>query len=131
MSLFRHPKTTAIVRNLSCIKDTRSCEVTHRRCAGGGAGGRKRANRRDTLFGYAVGPHSWKNFLHPSRLRLWRAEKDGNGVAIHRDAEPSTPFAFIGVRSCDLHAIRIQDRVFLGGPYADPHYHARREGAFL
>src|SRR5258705_516306 len=42
-------------------------------------GGSYRVQRRadDALFGYAVGPHSWKNFLHPSRLRLWRAEKNG------------------------------------------------------
>ncbi|MGL6278998.1 MAG: 4Fe-4S dicluster domain-containing protein, partial [Gaiella sp.] len=35
------------------------------------------------------------------------------------------------VRSCDLHAIAIQDRVFLGGRYPERDYGARREGAFL
>jgi len=35
------------------------------------------------------------------------------------------------VRSCELHAIAIQDRVFLHGAYVDPHYRARREGAFI
>jgi ferredoxin len=39
--------------------------------------------------------------------------------------------ALIGVRSCELHAIAIQDRVFLGDLYADPHYKARREGLFI
>ena len=43
---------------------------------------------------------------------------------LHRDPGPTTPFAFIGVRSCDLHAIAIQDRVFLGGGHVDPHYQA-------
>src|SRR3954470_7570867 len=40
-------------------------------------GGRDRLARRedDALFGYAVGPHSWKKFLHPPMLRLWRAER--------------------------------------------------------
>ena len=96
-------------------------------------GGSYRIKRRadDALFGYAVGPHSWKKFLHPSRLRLWRAERNGDGVVVHRDPELTTPFAFIGARSCDLHAIGIQDRVFLGGPYVDPHYQVRREGAFI
>jgi ferredoxin len=37
----------------------------------------------------------------------------------------------IGVRSCDLHALAIQDKVFLGGPYKDPEYAALREGLFL
>ncbi len=38
-------------------------------------GGRYRLERRDddALFGYAVGPHSWKRFLHPPVQRLWRA----------------------------------------------------------
>jgi sulfhydrogenase subunit beta (sulfur reductase) len=97
-------------------------------------GGTYRIRRRadDALFGYAVGPHSWKNFLHPSRISLWRAAKNGDGgVTIDKDPEPTTPFAFIGARSCDLHAIGIQDRVFLGGPYIDPHYQARRTGAFI
>jgi len=35
------------------------------------------------------------------------------------------------VRSCDLHALEIQDRVFLNGPYVDPHYKARREQLFV
>ena len=35
------------------------------------------------------------------------------------------------MRSCELHAIAIQDRVLLGGRYADRDYAARREGAFL
>jgi len=41
------------------------------------------------------------------------------------------PLAFIGVRACELKAIAIQDRVLMGGAYVDPHYQARREGAFL
>jgi sulfhydrogenase subunit beta (sulfur reductase) len=96
-------------------------------------GGVYRIKRRadNALFGYAVGPHSWKNFLHPSRIRLWRAEKNGDRVSLQKDPEPTTPFAFIGARACDLHAIGIQDRVFLGGSYVDPHYQARRNGAFI
>jgi len=35
------------------------------------------------------------------------------------------------VRACELHAIAIQDRVFLGGRHPDPQYAGRREGAFI
>ncbi len=96
-------------------------------------GGHYRLVRRDddALFGYAVGPHSWKKFLHPPTLRLWRAERHGNEVRVETQADPDERFAFIGVRSCELHAIAIQDKVFLGGAHVDPHYHARRDGAFL
>ena len=41
-----------------------------------------------------------------------------------------TPLAFFGVRSCELHAIEIQDRVS-GGRFVDRDYAARREGAFI
>jgi ferredoxin len=96
-------------------------------------GGRYRLKRRDddALFGYVVGPHSWKQFLHPPRRRLWRAERSGGGLAIVAEPEPRDRFAFIGVRACELAAIAVQDRVFLDGEYADPHYRARRDGAFI
>jgi ferredoxin len=98
-------------------------------------GGTYRLERRDdeARFGYAVGPHSWKRFLFPPRVRLWRARLGGDGHAPTIEEEPpdAEPLAFVGVRACELHAIDIQDRVFLGGKYADPDYAARREGAFV
>jgi ferredoxin len=95
--------------------------------------GRYRAVKRadDALFGYAVGPHSWKKFLHPPVLRMWRARRDGQDVQLMPEQTPEKPFAFIGVRACELRAITIQDRVFLGGAHVDPHYRVRREGAFI
>lgn len=96
-------------------------------------GGHYRIKRRNdaALFGYAVGPHSWKNFLHPSHLRLWQAKREGGEVRIETAPEPTVKFAFIAARSCDLHAIAVQDKVFLGGPFVDPHYRARRDGNFV
>ncbi|HET6947239.1 MAG TPA: 4Fe-4S dicluster domain-containing protein [bacterium] len=97
-------------------------------------GGTYRVRRRGdaALFGYAVGPHSWKKFLFPPSVRLWKADRtEAGGLRIH--AEPQAPprYAFLGVRSCELHAIAIQDKVFLQGPHPDPTYQARREGCFV
>jgi formate hydrogenlyase subunit 6/NADH:ubiquinone oxidoreductase subunit I len=78
-----------------------------------------------------VGPHSWKRFLHPPLLGLWRAEQTEDGLAVTATAAPAERYAFIAVRSCELHAIAVQDRVLMQGPYVDPHYQARREGAFI
>ena len=78
-------------------------------------------------FGYAVGPHSWKQFLFPARVKLWHAR--GARTAASRSKRRSTTirrWRCIGVRSCELHAIDIQDRVFLGGRYTDGDYAARR-----
>jgi ferredoxin len=96
-------------------------------------GGHYRLTRRgdDALFGYNVGPHAWKRFLHPPLQRLWRAEQNATGIHVTTDAAHSEPLAFLAVRACELHAIAIQDRVFLDGPYVDRHYQARRNGVFL
>jgi ferredoxin len=96
--------------------------------------GTYRLERRDdeARFGYAVGPHSWKRFLFPPRVRLWRARLNGDGApTVEEEGLDETPLAFIGVRSCELHAIEIQDRVFVGGKHVDRDYAARREGAFM
>jgi formate hydrogenlyase subunit 6/NADH:ubiquinone oxidoreductase subunit I len=96
-------------------------------------GGTYRLKRRgdEALFGYVVGPHSWKRFLHPPVMRLWRAERSEDGFQI-TDGPPEAPkYAFIGVRACELHAIQIQDKVFMGGAYIDSTYKARREQAFI
>lgn len=82
-------------------------------------------------FGYAVGPHSWKKYLHPPVLRLWQATRDGSGFQIAPDVEAPPKYAFIGVRACELHAIAIQDRVFIQGVNVDPVYKARRENLFM
>ena len=93
-----------------------------------------RVERRDddARFGYAVGPHSWKQFLFPARTRLWHAQRNGDGtLEVEEEPLEPAPLAFIGVRSCELHAIEIQDRIFLGGRFVDRDYAARREGAFI
>jgi ferredoxin len=97
--------------------------------------GRYRLERRDDAarFGYAVGPHSWKQFLFPPRVRLWKARRaDDGGFEVEDEAAGEHErFAFLGVRSCELHAIDIQDRVFLSGRFVDRDYEARREDAFV
>jgi ferredoxin len=96
------------------------------------AGHYRLADRNDdALFGFAVGPHSWKQFLHPPVLPLWKARHGDGPPEIVQEPLCTDRFAFIGVRACELNAIAIQDRVFLGGPYIDEDYRARREGAFI
>ncbi len=96
-------------------------------------GGKYRLKRRgdDALFGYNAGPHSWKKFLHPPNVRLSQITRDGRSLRFTAENDDAPKFAFIGVRSCDLRAIRIQDKVFLEGPYVDPIYQTRREPAFI
>ncbi len=96
-------------------------------------GGRYRLMRSgdEAVFGYVVGPQSWKQFLHPPVQHLWRAKRDGDGFVVEPEQHEQRRLAFFGARSCELHAIAIQDRVFMGGPYADPSYAARRRDIFV
>ena len=84
--------------------------------------------RRDpAYFGFAVGPQSWKRFLHPPMIRLWQANRSDSRFQIAQELHDAPKWAFFGVRSCELHAIAIQDKVFLGSEHKDPIYQARRE----
>ena len=97
-------------------------------------GGSYRLRRRDdeALFGFTVGPISLKPYLHPTRVRLLAAEREGGGWKVLPPPEAPEPrHAFLGVRPCDLRAVAIQDRVLLGGPYPDPVYRARRENCLI
>ena len=84
------------------------------------------------LFGYAVGPQSWKASFFAPTVRLWRARRrDGSFEVLEEATRAQPPLALIGARSCDLHAIEIQDRVFVQGASIDPSYAARRRGTFV
>jgi ferredoxin len=98
-------------------------------------GGTYRLRERDddALFGFNVGPNSWKSHLFPPRLTLWRAKRGEDGEIGFSQEELDSPprYAFVGVRSCDLAAIGVQDRVFMGDSHTDPDYEARRREAFI
>lgn len=83
-------------------------------------------------FGFTAGPQSWKQFLFPPCETLLVSKQDTNGRwAMQEPAPTVTKYALLGVRACDLAAIRIQDRVFLEGSYVDPYYQARRTRALV
>lgn len=93
---------------------------------------RLKRTERNQFFDYVVGPYTWKKFLYPPEQVLWRARRTKGGFEVLQEPKETAPrYAFLGVRPCELHAIAIQDRIFLQGPYVDPIYKARREGLFL
>jgi NAD(P)H-flavin reductase len=90
---------------------------------------KRRRDRR--LFQYNVGPTSWKRFTFPPVVPLTVGRKEGRAVTFEASAIDPPRLAFLGVRGCELAALGIQDRVFLGGPYTDEDYRARRAAAFV
>ena len=84
------------------------------------APGQYRLERRPdgALIGFHCGPQSWKKFLHPPDLTLF------NG-------HPPPKYALLGVRPCELAAIRLQDRVLIEDKFPDSIYNARRRDVFI
>jgi sulfhydrogenase subunit beta (sulfur reductase) len=89
---------------------------------------KKRAD--SALFGYVVGPHSWKRFLLEPEVRLWKAKSDEIGLTAG-GKEEIPRFAFVGVRACELHAIAVQDKIFMAVEYVEQSYKSRRENLFV
>jgi ferredoxin len=85
----------------------------------------------DARFAYPVGPQSWKPLLFPARQRLFTARPHEVGLAVEEEPLDERRTAILGVRACELAAIAIQDRVFLGGRFVDRDYLARRRNLFI
>lgn len=62
------------------------------------------------MFGYAVGPQSFKKFLYPPFLTLFRFTKNNGDFQIvprNQSAPAATKYAFLGIRPCELSALFI------------------------
>lgn len=88
-------------------------------------------DKAGTMFGFTVGPTSWKKFLYPPEKRLFEVQKDERRFKIVPSEDKPEKQAFIGVRSCELAAITIHDKVLTGGPYVDKAYEEKRENLFV
>jgi NAD(P)H-flavin reductase/Fe-S-cluster-containing hydrogenase component 2 len=88
------------------------------------------AERKDGhAFGYTVGPTSWKRFTFPPNLAISTAHRAATSFEQPPTVVPQ--LAFLGVRACEIAALSVQDRVFLGGQFTDEDFRARRKAAFI
>ncbi len=85
----------------------------------------------DELFGYVVGPHSWKKYLFPPLATVLTTTRGPDGWEMHDPPVQAPRFALVGVRACELAAIAMQDRIFMSGDYVDPIYAERRKQLFI
>jgi ferredoxin len=95
--------------------------------------GSYRLKERDdgALFGHAAGPDAPKRWLHPPAFLRFRAHREKSGFRLEKGETAAPKYAFLGIKPCELAAIGRQDRVLLGGPYAEPAYAERRKEALL
>jgi ferredoxin len=82
-------------------------------------------------FDVTLAPTGWRTLLDPPDRMLWRAEREGDGFAIREEADDWVGTAFLGVRPCEIAAMRVQDRVLSTPPFADPAYVGRRRDALI
>jgi sulfhydrogenase subunit beta (sulfur reductase) len=85
----------------------------------------------DRYFDLIPGQQSWKQFLFPSRLELFKMVKSGKSYQVEQAQPDKRSYAFIGVRGCELAAIQVQDKAFIREDFHDPVYRARRERVFI
>ncbi len=93
--------------------------------------------RDDHALGFAVGAQSAKQVPIPTDEQLWRGRRIQGRFTVHPESDAAgtptparnPPYALIGVRSRDLHAIA-HDRVLTGRVQAAAHYTAQRADAF-
>jgi ferredoxin len=83
------------------------------------------------VFGWAVGPGSWKAEFFPPTQELWRSTVSDDGVTTEVPDRETAPLAIVGARPCELAGLAVLDRVLLNGAYPDPRYAARRMGTFV
>ena len=96
-------------------------------------GGRYRLEATGTAerFAFSSPSTSWKRHLYPERTLLVRASRSDGVVQVDEPLPQAPPVAFFGVRSCDLAALDVLDRVFLDPDASDPTYAARRADVFI
>ncbi|MBD3234231.1 MAG: sulfite reductase subunit A [candidate division Zixibacteria bacterium] len=88
-------------------------------------------DEQDRFFGYVVGFSSWKKYLYPADKKLFEAEMDTKNFRVIEDGTAAPKYAFLGVRSCDLKAIEILDKILTEGPYVDLDYKRARDNALI
>ncbi|MBJ7356278.1 4Fe-4S dicluster domain-containing protein [Nocardioides sp.] len=96
--------------------------------------GRYRLRRREdgAVFGFAAAAQAAKPVFFPTEEVLWRGRRTEDGFETDTtDVGAEGPYALLGVRSCDLHAVGIHDTVLRDRGFQDGAYAARRDGAFV
>jgi sulfhydrogenase subunit beta (sulfur reductase) len=83
------------------------------------------------VFDVVNGPGSLKRFFFAPREPLLQIEVRERSFAAQELVPVTRRIAVIGVRACDLAALAMQDRIFLGDRFPDPWYAARRRDCFL
>ena len=88
--------------------------------------------RHKRYFAWANGPQALKPLLFPAQEKLWESRRSEEGALSFTPAETNHhSMAVIGVRACDIAALRLHDQHFLAEGQSDPGYRQRRESLLI
>ena len=83
-------------------------------------------------FAWANGPQNLKPLVFASREKIWSVNKNRDGTLLFKAPQVSVqPIAVLGVRACDVAALRLMDKHYLGHDNPDPLYQQRRDRLLL
>lgn len=83
----------------------------------------------DLTWESAVGMNSLRSFLFPAEQRLFRFRLEKERFVLDAGPPQAPRLAFLGVRPCDLAALKVQDRVFEANGQEGTHSPAERQDA--
>ncbi len=87
--------------------------------------------QENRCFQWNTGPQSFKPYLFSPTQMLWTGDETDDGLVFKQVEPTATPLAFIGVRSCDIAALYLQDKHFMHSQYPDVWYTQQREQMFI
>jgi NAD(P)H-flavin reductase len=83
------------------------------------------------VFDYGLAVTAWKRFTHPPTVPLARLRRTDGHLEAESLSEAPPALAFLGVRACEIAALRIQDRALGAGPAGDDAHLARRAASLI
>ena len=84
-------------------------------------------NQGPAYFAWANGPQALKPLLFTPKETLWKSTQTTSGeIKFHPAETQIQKIAVLGVRACDIAALKLQDQHFLQQQYIDNGYQSRR-----
>ncbi len=85
----------------------------------------------NAIFNYVVGTQSIKRFLYPPIQKIFSAKFTEKKIEIQELDKPSQRYAFIGIRACELEALKIHDTIFSKSEFKNSRYTTLRHNSLF
>ena len=83
------------------------------------------------FFSITTGAQGVKPWLFKAQEKLWTVSKQDGRIQFNSQLTDDKPLAILGLRACDLAALKLQDQHFLQQQFQDPYYAGHRDNLFI